>query len=100
MVIGKHCLIISLTGISGSTHLGNYVTAAGQVGIAGHVTIGDKAILTARTGVNASIAGAESYAGTPAQPLRDEMRQRALVRRLPKLMDRVKALEQAIDPAP
>ena len=57
VVIGKHCLIISLTGISGSTQLGNYVTAAGQVGIVGHVTIGDHAILTARTGVSSSIAG-------------------------------------------
>ena len=31
-VIGKHCLIVSLCGISGSTRLGDYVTMAGQVG--------------------------------------------------------------------
>ena len=96
VVIGKHCLIVSLTGISGSTHLGDFVVAAGQVGIGGHVTIGDKATLTARTGVTASIAGDEIYAGKPAHPLRDEMKLQAHLRRLPKLVERVKALEQAV----
>lgn len=95
-VIGKHCLIISQVGISGSSHLGDYVTAAGQVGIAGHVTIGSKAVLSARTGVTASIPGDEVYAGKPAQPMRDEMKIQALVRRLPKLIARVKALEDTL----
>lgn len=95
VVIGKHCLIVSQTGISGSSHLGDYVTAAGQVGVVGHVTIGSKAILSARTGVTASIPGNEVYAGKPAQPMRDEMKIQALVRRLPKLIERVKTLEEA-----
>lgn len=96
VVIGKHCLIVSLTGISGSAHLGDFVVAAGQVGIGGHVLIGDKATLTGRTGVTASIAGGEIYAGKPAHPLRDEMKLQAHLRRLPKLIERVKALEQAV----
>jgi UDP-3-O-[3-hydroxymyristoyl] glucosamine N-acyltransferase len=96
VVIGKHCLIVALTGISGSTRLGDYVTAAGQVGIAGHVTIGDKATLAARTGVTTSLPGGEVYAGRPAAPFREEMKLRAQVRRLPKLVERVKALEEAL----
>jgi len=95
-VIGKHCLIVALVGISGSTRLGDYVTVAGQVGMAGHVTVGDKATLAARTGVNASLPGGEIYAGNPAQPFRDEMKLRAQVRRLPRLIERVKALEEAL----
>ena len=96
VVIGKHCLIISQTGISGSARLGDYVTVAGQVGIAGHVIIGSKAVLTARTGVTASIPGDAVYAGKPALPMRDEMKLQALVRRLPKLIERVKSLEAAL----
>jgi len=96
VTIGKHCLIVSLTGISGSTHIGNYVTIAGQVGIAGHVTIGDKSTLVARTGVNVSLPGGEVYGGNPAAPFRENMKIRANVRRLPKLIERVKALEQAM----
>lgn len=95
VVLGKHCLIISQTGISGSSRLGDYVTAAGQVGIAGHVTIGSKAVLSGRTGVTANLPGDVVYAGKPAQPIREEMKLLALVRRLPKLIERVKALEEA-----
>jgi UDP-3-O-[3-hydroxymyristoyl] glucosamine N-acyltransferase len=95
-VIGKHCLIISQTGISGSSQLGDYVTAAGQVGIAGHVKIGSKAVLSARTAVTTNLPGDEVYGGKPALPIREEMKLQALVRRLPKLVARVKALEEAL----
>ncbi len=95
-VIGKHCLIVALCGISGSTRLGNYVTLAGQVGTVGHITIGDKATLTGRSGVTTSLPGGEVYSGRPAKPFREEMKLRANVRRLPKLIDRVKALEAAM----
>ncbi len=100
VVIGKHCLIVALTGISGSSHLGNYVTAAGQVGIVGHVTIGDNSVLTARTGVSVSIPGGETYGGKPAMPVREALKLEVLVRRLPKLVERVKALEAAVLPNP
>jgi UDP-3-O-[3-hydroxymyristoyl] glucosamine N-acyltransferase len=95
-VIGRHCLIVALTGIAGSTKLGDYVTIAGQVGTVGHITIGDKATLTARSGATTSLPGGEIYAGNPAQPFRDEMKMRAHLRRLPKLLERVKALEEAL----
>ncbi|MEI6604727.1 MAG: UDP-3-O-(3-hydroxymyristoyl)glucosamine N-acyltransferase [Verrucomicrobiota bacterium] len=95
VVLGKHCIIISLTGISGSTRLGNYVTAAGQVGIVGHVTIGDNTILTARTGVNSNVEGGQTYGGKPATPILEQLKLEVLVRRLPKLVERVKALEKA-----
>jgi UDP-3-O-[3-hydroxymyristoyl] glucosamine N-acyltransferase len=95
-VLGKHCLIVALCGVSGSTRLGNYVTLAGQVGTVGHITIGDKATLTGRAGVTTNLPGGEVYSGRPAKPFREEMKLRASVRRLPKLIERVKALEAAV----
>jgi UDP-3-O-[3-hydroxymyristoyl] glucosamine N-acyltransferase len=95
-VIGKHCLIVALTGISGSSRLCDYVTVAGQGGIAGHVTIGPNTILGGRSGVTRSLPGGQVYGGNPAQPLRDEMKMQAFVRRLPKLIARVKVLEDAL----
>ena len=95
-VIGKHCLIVALVGISGSTRLGDYVTMAGQAATVGHVTIGDHATLTGRAGVTTNLAGGQVYSGLPAQPFREEMKLRAHVRRLPKLIERVKALEAAM----
>jgi UDP-3-O-[3-hydroxymyristoyl] glucosamine N-acyltransferase len=95
-VIGKHCLIVALCGISGSTRIGDHVTMAGQCGTAGHVTIGDKVSLAGRSGVTTSLPGGQVYSGLPAQPFREEMKIRATVRRLPKLVERVKALEAAL----
>lgn len=96
VVIGKHCLVVSQTGISGSTKLGDYVTCAGQVGIVGHVTIGDKVTLTARAGVTTNLPSGQIYSGKPAQPMREAMKLEAHARRLPKLIERVKALEKAM----
>jgi UDP-3-O-[3-hydroxymyristoyl] glucosamine N-acyltransferase len=95
-VIGKHCLIVALTGMAGSSRLGDYVTVAGQGGIAGHVTVGSKAILSGRSGATRNLPGGKVYGGNPAQLLRDEMKMQAHVRRLPKLIARVKALEEAL----
>jgi UDP-3-O-[3-hydroxymyristoyl] glucosamine N-acyltransferase len=99
-VLGKHCLIVSLTGISGSVRLGNYVTFAGQVGTVGHVSVGDNSTLTGRTGLTANLPGGEVYSGFPAKPYREEMKLRAHIQRLPKLVERVKALEEAMRKKP
>ncbi len=95
VVIGKHCLIISQSGIAGSAKIEDYVTVAAQVGIAGHVTVGAKAILSARTGVTTNLEGGIVYSGKPALPMREDTKFQAHVRRLPKLLARVKALEAA-----
>jgi UDP-3-O-[3-hydroxymyristoyl] glucosamine N-acyltransferase len=95
-VIGKHCLIVALCGISGSTRIGDYVTMAGQAAAAGHVTIGDRATIAGRTGITTNLPGGQVYSGFPAQPFKEEMKLRATVRRLPKLIERVKALEEAL----
>lgn len=96
VVVGKHCLIISQCGLAGSCEIEDYVTVAAQSGIAGHVTVGAKAILAGRTGVTTDLPGGVVYSGKPALPMRDETKLQAHVRRLPKLVARVKALEKAL----
>ncbi len=96
VVIGKHCLIIAQTGIAGSAKLEDYVTLAAQAGIVGHVTIGSKAILAARTGVTTNLEGGITYAGMPALPITKDNKLKAHVRRLPKLLARLKALEETL----
>ncbi len=95
-VIGRHCLIVALTGIAGSTRLGNHVTVAGQVGMAGHVTVGDGATLGARAGVSTSLAGGQVYTGNPARPMREDMKLRATVRRLPEFVERLRRIEKQL----
>jgi UDP-3-O-[3-hydroxymyristoyl] glucosamine N-acyltransferase len=96
VIIGKHCLIISQSGLAGSCRIEDYVTVAAQSGIAGHVTVGEKAILASRTGVTTNLAGGVIYSGKPALPMKEDTKLQAHVRRLPKLVERVKALEKII----
>jgi UDP-3-O-[3-hydroxymyristoyl] glucosamine N-acyltransferase len=97
VVIGKHCILISQGGISGSTRLGNYVTLAGQVGIVGHIEIGDGAVVAAKSGVSKSVPAGETVFGYPAGPMQEYKEQLACIARLPKLYARVKKLEQVSD---
>ena len=64
--IGEYSIIVSQTGLSGSTKLGVGVVMGGQCGTAGHLTIGDRAVCAARTGVTKSLEGGKIYAGFPA----------------------------------
>lgn len=100
VVVGKHCLLVAQTGISGSTRLGNYVTLAGQVGVVGHIEIGDKVIVGAQGGVTKSLDTEGLFWGVPAQPMRETLEQIAFARRLPKLFERVKRLEQNLGKGP
>lgn len=93
-IIGKHCLIVSQCGISGSTKIGDYVTMAGQSGVSGHVVVGDKSVIAGRSGVTTDLDGGQVYSGFPAVPVMEDRKARAMARRLPKLVERVKALEK------
>jgi UDP-3-O-[3-hydroxymyristoyl] glucosamine N-acyltransferase len=96
VTIGAHSIIVSQTGISGSTSLGRYVTLAGQVGLAGHLTIGDKATITAQSGLNKDVPAGAVLAGRHAMPIRESLKMEALMRRLPELVERLKALEEKV----
>jgi UDP-3-O-[3-hydroxymyristoyl] glucosamine N-acyltransferase len=74
VVTGRGCVIVSQVGISGSTSLGDYVTAAGQAGFAGHLRIGSKARIGAQAGVIGDIPAGMDVSGSPAMPLRDWLR--------------------------
>ncbi len=63
--IGEGCIIVSQSGISGSTKLGRNVVMGGQSATAGHLEIGDFATIAARGGVTKSIEGGKVYSGFP-----------------------------------
>ena len=92
--IGKHCLVVSQSGLAGSSKLGNYVTVAAQVGVVGHIEIGDKAILLARTGATKSLAGGAVYSGLPARPMREDNRKQGALSKLPQLIKDVRKLKE------
>lgn len=96
VVIGKHTVIVSQVGISGSSKIGNYVTLAGQVGLVGHIEIGDQAIVAAQSGVSKNVPAKQMVWGSPAIPIQEGKERIAYISRLPKLVERVKRLEEKL----
>jgi len=97
VVIGRHSIIVSQTGISGSSKLGQYVTLAGQVGLVGHIELGDRVIVGAKSGVSKDIPAGQTWFGYPATPIRESKERLAYINRLEKLYARVRKLEQVLD---
>jgi UDP-3-O-[3-hydroxymyristoyl] glucosamine N-acyltransferase len=95
--IGPHAIIVAQNGISGSSHLGAYVTMGGQSAVVGHVQVGDQVTITAWTAVTKDITEPGIYRGGPAKPMRESMKIEALTQRLPELYKRLKALEDKIE---
>ena len=97
VTIGAHSVVVAQTGISGSTSLGRYVTLAGQVGLAGHLQVGDRATITAQAGLNKDVPAGAILSGHHAMPMRESLKVEALTRRLPELVERLKALEEKVN---
>jgi len=84
-IIGKMCLIASQVGSAGCCIIEDEVTLWGQVGITSGVTIGKKAIISAKSGVSKSLEGGKLYMGTPAEEGKSAYKKYVLLNRLPEL---------------
>ncbi len=82
VTVGRHCVIVSQVGISGSTELGDFVAIGGQGGLTGHLKIGMGAQIAAQSGVMTDIPAGERWGGAPARPMRIYMRMAALLEKL------------------
>jgi UDP-3-O-[3-hydroxymyristoyl] glucosamine N-acyltransferase len=89
--LGNDNIIVSQTGIAGSTKTGRHVVMGGQVGIVGHVEIADNTIIASRGGVSKDITISGKYNGTPVMPLADFNRQQVHLR---KIVDYVKKIQE------
>ena len=89
--IGEHVILVALTGVSGSSTVGKGAVLAGQVGIGDHVHVGPGVILGGQAGVfsgktisNEGQRPGTVMFGTPARPLRQVLREQALLAKLAK----------------
>ncbi len=72
--IGRHCIIVSQCGISGSVVIEDHVILAGQVGLPDNVRIGEGAIIGAKSGVISDVPAGEKWFGYPAMRGREFLR--------------------------
>ena len=82
VVIGRHCVIVSGVGISGSTTLEDYVVLGGQVGVVGHLRIGMGSQIAGSSNVNRDVPPGSRWGGTPAKPVRAWFRELTMLARL------------------
>jgi UDP-3-O-[3-hydroxymyristoyl] glucosamine N-acyltransferase len=94
--IGEDSIIIAHTGISGSTHIGDRVTMAGQSATAGHVKIGNDVTVGARGGVAVDVPPGQTVSGAPHMPHRDWLRSTLIFRKLPEMNQTIKELKKKI----
>ncbi|MDD4061855.1 MAG: UDP-3-O-(3-hydroxymyristoyl)glucosamine N-acyltransferase, partial [Kiritimatiellae bacterium] len=102
--LGKHCLMVSQSGIAGSTMVGNYCVFGGQAGVVGHIRIGDGVRVGAQAGVTGDVTPGVELLGSPAIPRMEAGKSYTLIAKLPelrstvkKLLRQVEALEKRLD---
>jgi UDP-3-O-[3-hydroxymyristoyl] glucosamine N-acyltransferase len=92
--IGQHCLIVSQTGISGSTSLGDYVTLAGKVGTAGHIHIGSRSVAAGNSMLGKDVPEGSFVSGYLARPHRQWLECQAALNRLPAILKELRQKKQ------
>ena len=75
VVIGRHCVIVAQTGISGSSTLEDFVALGARVGVTNHVTIGEGAQIAAISIVGGDVPPGARWGGTPAKPVKQWLRE-------------------------
>ncbi len=97
VVIGEGTVIASQSGIAGSTTLGKHCLIGGQVGIIDHVQLADGTKVGAQSGVSKSVTKKNQVLrGSPALPIKQQMRLEALFRKLPELYKAVEELKKRL----
>jgi len=83
VVIGRNCVIVAQSGLSGSVTLEDNVVLAARVGIIPHITVGKGAQLAARSTVIRNVPPGEHWGGFPnAKPLKAFFREMVVLERL------------------
>lgn len=85
--IGRHCIVVAQTGISGSSTLEDFVVLGARAGINNNVTIGEGAQLAAISNVNGNVPAGARWGGTPAKPVKQWFREIVAIERLARAKD-------------
>jgi UDP-3-O-[3-hydroxymyristoyl] glucosamine N-acyltransferase len=88
-LIGKKCLFAAQVGIAGCVKIEDEVILWGQVGVPSDVHIGKGAVVLGQSGITKDLEGGKTYFGSPAEESRSKFRELALIRKLPKAIEKL-----------
>jgi len=88
--IGRNCLFASQVGIAGVVTVEDDVILWGQVGVQKDLTIGKGAVVLGQSGLAKSLKGGITYFGSPVREAREKMKELALVKQLPSIIEKLR----------
>jgi UDP-3-O-[3-hydroxymyristoyl] glucosamine N-acyltransferase len=94
--IGRGVAIAGMAGLAGSTNIGDGTRVGGKAGFRGHITVGARVTIAGESMVWSDLPDDAFVSGNPAQDHRQELRLQASLRKVPKLLERVEALERKL----
>lgn len=86
--LDRNVIMAGSAGLAGSVTIGEGAIIAGMVGVADHATIGAGATLAGHSGVFGAVPPGETWGGYPARPIRQWLRETAMLARQTKGRDK------------
>jgi UDP-3-O-[3-hydroxymyristoyl] glucosamine N-acyltransferase len=96
-VVGEDNIICAQTGLAGSSILERGVLLAGQVGVSGHLTIHENAIVYAQSGIGHDVPAGSRVSGSPAFAANVWLRAITAFPKLPEMLKTVRELKKKIE---
>ncbi len=88
-IIGKNCLFAAHVGVAGCVNIEDDVILWGQVGVQKDLTIGRGAVVLGQSGIAKSLEGNKTYFGSPVLEAREKMKELAMMKRLPGIIEKL-----------
>ncbi|NNJ67296.1 MAG: UDP-3-O-(3-hydroxymyristoyl)glucosamine N-acyltransferase [Boseongicola sp.] len=94
--VGEDTLLCGQVGIAGSTKIGDRVVLGGQVGVSDNIFVGDDVVAGGATKIMSKVPAGRVMLGYPAMKMEQYLEAGRNWRRLPRMMDDVRALKKAV----
>jgi UDP-3-O-[3-hydroxymyristoyl] glucosamine N-acyltransferase len=94
--VGEGALLAAQVGLSGSTKLEARVQMGGQVGTAGHLTVGKNTMVAAQSGIPNDVPANSVVGGYPAVDIFSWRRYAAVLPKLPAMLRRLRRVERML----
>ncbi|WP_112322684.1 UDP-3-O-(3-hydroxymyristoyl)glucosamine N-acyltransferase [Oceanibium sediminis] len=94
--VGRHCLLCGQSGVAGSTVIGDRVVLGGKAGLADHLTVGSDVIVAGASAVSSHIPPGRVMMGNPAMKMELNVESYKAIRRLPRTMAKLDALQKLV----
>jgi UDP-3-O-[3-hydroxymyristoyl] glucosamine N-acyltransferase len=98
--VGEDCILCGQVGIAGSARIGNRVVMGGQCGVNDNIFVGDDVVAGGATKIFTNAPAGRVLLGSPAVKMEAHVEMMKALRRLPRLVEQVRALQKAVSKLP